>query len=507
MTVTHPEHPATTRPPLWRDATVVKWVAQVFALTITVGALVFLVTQAKSSLNANGIGTGFGFIKANPGFLVSEGIDTDPATGGRALWVGMVNMFRLTFVGIIFATILGVVVGLGRLSKNWMVREVSTVFVETIRNIPLLVQIIFYDAVIGSLGAVKPGAGPISGWFIVTQQGISMPRIFPAGGFYQWAVVVIIGMVVARWIFQRRVVERDATGRDTRPGLNAIGVVVAFAVVGLVVHPLFGFLGPVLGAMARVTGAIPEVAVQLVLIALALGTAGLWIRRFWRSFNGPSGRARLTDDDWFRMIFAAVGGLLTTALIVLWPGLSAWIVHSTHDLFRMLEAKFDVKGFERPLDAMRPGIVKPGKFAAIGPSGLTMTKAFAAVFLGVVLYTASFIAEVIRGGILAVPKGQIEAADAVGLSKGQSLRHIVLPQAFRVILPPMGNQYLNLAKNTTLAIAVGYADLVQVGQTLYNQSGRTLEVMAIWMLFYLAVSLGLSSIVNFWNVRLKLVER
>jgi len=507
VTATQQEHPATSRPPLWRDATVVKWVAQIFALVVVLGVLIFLVGQAKSSLNDNGIRTGFDFINTKPGFLLGEGIDTDPATGGRALWVGMVNMFRLTFVGIIFATILGVIVGLGRLSKNWMVNKVSTVFVETIRNIPLLVQIIFYDAVITEFPGVEVNSGPISGWFIITQKGVSMPRIFAADGFYQWAAVMIIGLVVAKFVHDRRVIRRDETGHDTKPVFSAIGTIMAFALIGLVIHPLFGFLGPVFGALARITGGIPEVAVQIALIALAVAGSALWIRRFWNSFSGPAGRARLTDDDWFRMIFAAIGGLLLSALVVIWPGLSAWIVHSGHDLFRMLEAKFEFGNWSRPLDAMRPEVIKPGKFTSFGPSGLTMSKAFAAVFMGVVLYTASFIAEVVRGGILAVPKGQLEAADAVGLTKGQSLRHIVLPQAFRVILPPMGNQYLNLAKNTTLAIAVGYADLVQVGQTLYNQSGKTIEVMAIWMLFYLAVSLSLSSVVNFWNVRLKLVER
>jgi len=486
---------------------VVKWAAQVLAFIVVVGVLIFLVSQAKTSLNDHGIRTGFDFIKTKPGFLLGEGIDTDPATGGRALWAGMVNMFRLTIVGIIFATILGVIVGLGRLSNNWMVNKVSTVFVETVRNVPLLVKIIFYDAVITEFAPVDVTTGPISGWLIVTQQGISMPRIFPADGFYQWAVVVLIGMAVAKVVHDRLVEKRNETGQDTKPVFSAIGTVITFALIGLVIHPLFGALGPVLGGIARVLGAIPPATVQIGLIAIALSVAALWVRRFWRSFDGPSGRARLTDDDWFRMIFAATGGLLVSALFIVWPGLSAWIVHSSHDLFRMLEAKFDFGNWSRPIDAMRPGVIKPNKFTSISPSGLTLTKAFAAVFLGVVLYTASFIAEVVRGGILAVPKGQIEAADAVGLSKGQSLRHIVLPQAFRVILPPMGNQYLNLAKNTTLAIAVGYADLVQVGQTLYNQTGRTIEVMAIWMLFYLAVSLGLSSIVNFWNVRLKLVER
>jgi general L-amino acid transport system permease protein len=156
---------------------------------------------------------------------------------------------------------------------------------------------------------------------------------------------------------------------------------------------------------------------------------------------------------------------------------------------------------------MRPDIVKPGKFANYGINGLTMTVGFAAVFFGVVFYTSAFIGEIVRGGILAVPKGQTEAASAVGLHRSQSLRHIILPQAIRVILPPLGNQYLNLTKNTSLAIAVGYSDIVQVGQTVYNQTGKTLPVVAIWMLFYLATSLTISVVVNYYNVRMKLVER
>ncbi|MCH2349765.1 MAG: ABC transporter permease subunit, partial [Candidatus Poseidoniales archaeon] len=154
-----------------------------------------------------------------------------------------------------------------------------------------------------------------------------------------------------------------------------------------------------------------------------------------------------------------------------------------------------------------PDLVQPGRFPNYGTNGLTMTIGFAAVFFGVVFYTSAFIGEIVRGGILAVPKGQIEAASAVGLKRGQALRHIVLPQAFRIVLPPLGNQYLNLTKNTSLAIAVGYSDIVQVGQTVYNQTGKTLPVVAIWMLFYLSCSLSISVVVNYFNVRLKLVER
>ncbi len=129
------------------------------------------------------------------------------------------------------------------------------------------------------------------------------------------------------------------------------------------------------------------------------------------------------------------------------------------------------------------------------------------MLVGLVVYTGSFIAEIVRAGIMAVPRGQNEAAQAVGLKRSQVLRLVVMPQAFRVILPPLGNQFLNLSKNSSLAIAVGYADIVQVGQTLFNQTGRTIQVILIWMAFYLTLSLSISAVVNNINNRLKLVER
>jgi len=194
-------------------------------------------------------------------------------------------------------------------------------------------------------------------------------------------------------------------------------------------------------------------------------------------------------------------------LVFTLPGLSSWLLNSGRDLFELLDRRFGSGNGGRPFDGKRPDLVQPGNFLNYGSAGLTLTPSFAAVFIGVVLYTSAFIGENVRGGILAVAKGQTEAAGAIGLSRAQSLRHIVLPQAFRIIMPPMGNQYLNLTKNTSLAIAVGYSDLVQIGTTVYNQTGKTLSVVAIWMMFYLSVSLTISVIVNYVNLRLKLVER
>ena len=276
----------------------------------------------------------------------------------------------------------------------------------------------------------------------------------------------------------------------------------------IVIIPYYiGFVGEIFSALATLLENTPTALIKILLSAILVFFASRWIRNFFASRRSATGHLSLIDDDIFRMIFVGVGALIAVIVVVTWTGISSWILNSGRDLFHMLEAKFEVDGAARPFDAMKPDIVKPGKFANYGTNGLTMGPGFAAVFFGVVFYTSAFVAEIIRGGILAVPKGQIEAANAVGLSRGQSLRHIVLPQAIRIILPPMGNQYLNLTKNTSLAIAVGYSDIVQVGQTVYNQTGKSLPVMAIWMLFYLTCSLTISVIVNYYNVRMKIVER
>ena len=208
------------------------------------------------------------------------------------------------------------------------------------------------------------------------------------------------------------------------------------------------------------------------------------------------------------MIFAGVGAVFAGVFIwILWPGGSSWLVNSGSDLFNVLGDKFGDGRDGAPLGLGRPDLEQRGNFPNPGPGGLNFPQGFAAVFFGIVLYTAAFIAEIVRAGILAVPKGQSEAAQAIGLRRSTMLRRVILPQAFRVSLPPLGNQYLNLTKNTSLAIAVGASDLVQVGQTVYNQTGKSLEVFAIWMGFYLACSLTISVVVNFFNVRLAIVER
>lgn len=496
------------RVPIYRDATFVKWIAQVAALLLVLGALFFLVNEAGDNLSAKSIPNDFDFLGINPGFNISEGIDTDPNTGGRALWVGMVNTLRLASAGMVVASLLGLTIGIARLSTNWIVNRLASIYIETIRNIPVLVLIIIIAVLVGSTGRLTADTGPINGWFIISSKGMALPRVFPSDGFYQWLVFLLVGAFVARFIRRARIAHQDATGQISYPNLWFLATVLVFAVAGWFLHPLVSFFNGIFEAFGRAWGAIPNTAMQFLLAGAAAAASGLWIKRFLDSKRSPAGLAKLTDDDIFRIVFSVVGGLIAVAVVfVVWPGLSSWLINSGQDFWYFLSDKFGSERTGQPIDAMRPTIAGQGNLLRYGPEGLTMSAGFAAMFIGLTLYTSSFVAEIVRGGILAVPKGQSEAASAIGLNRAQALRHVILPQAVRVSLPPLGNQYLNITKNTSLGIAVGYADVVNVGGTVLNQSGKALPVIAIWMLFFLCCSLTISVVVNWFNVRKQIVER
>lgn len=505
------------RVPLYRNATVIKWVLQVITLVSVLFAGWFFGSQAASNLSARGIKFDFDFITINQGFDIAFSIDSNPNTGGRALWAGMVNTIRLALAAIVFSTIIGIIVGVARLSNNWIANRVAGTFVETLRNIPLLVQIFVWLVVFQQFGRLSEETGPFPGWLYASAKGVSIPRLFPFEGFYQWSAFLLIGAVIARFVFKNRVAVREATGADTKAGFVAGGVFLVVAVIGWFAHPVFGFLGGIFQAVSDVWAEIPQVAVQILLSVVAISASALWIKRFLDSRRTPAGLAKLTDDDWFRIIFSALGALLALfVVLILWPGLSSWIVNSGRDFWQVAADKFGTDGFgnERtgsPLGFERPSIEQAGsgtiKIVDYNELALRLPIEFMAIFSALTLYTAAFIAEIVRGGIMAVPKGQVEAADSIGLSKAQSLRHIILPQAFRVALPPLGNQYLNLTKNTSLAIAALFTDVYVVGNTVINQSGRVLSVFIIWMVFYLTLSLLISVVVNFFNVRTAIVER
>ena len=506
------------RPPFYRDATVVKWLAQVVTLLLVIFGLWFLTTQALDNLNRQGIDIKYDFLGIGLGSDLREGIDTDPDTAGRALLVGAVNTVRIAAGGIIAATLLGVMVGVGRLSSNWIVSRMCSVFIETLRNIPLLVQIIFIWALVATLPNLAVGQGPVNGLLHVSNKGLSVPRAHFDDGFYQWLIFLAAGWLAASYVKRRQEGRHDATGRDTYPVLSFVAVLAVFGAVGWFANPALGWVGSIFEVIADGFSSLAPAVVQIVLSLAAAAAAVWWIRRFLSRRRTPDGLMKLSDDDWFRIIFAAVGALLAIVVLTAWPRLSGAIIdllgrtgmdwlRIDNGFFGWLADKFGDGRGAQPIDIKRPDIEQLGNFPNPGPAGLNLTQGGTAVFFGVVLYTASFIAEIVRGGILAVPKGQTEAAQSIGLRRTTMLRRVILPQALRVILPPLGNQYLNLTKNTSLAIAVGYSDFVQVGQIVYNQTGKSLEVISLWMLFYLACSLTISVIVNFFNIRMKIVER
>lgn len=503
--------------PLWRNATFLKWLAQLVVLAAVVGLFVLLGSQAAANFSKSNISFGWRWLSDPFGVNIREGIDVSPDSGARALVVGAVNTIRISVTGIIAATVLGTVIGIARLSKNWIVNKIAAVYIETIRNIPLLVQIVFWSAIAISLPELA--ADDIGEyWFKPSNKGFGIAWVSWNGGFFPWLVFVAVGVIAGRYVSRWRHRIQEQTGRLTYPGWWWLGTVAAFAAAGWFAWPLLQFLAPVFAAIADFVDGLPAVTVSIVIAVAAVAGAGLWIRRFFESRRTPAGFGKLTDDDWFRVIFAAFAGVAGAVLafaiggfeIVTTTGEQRSIAELTligiSNFFDWLGRSFEANGGQ-PLEFSKASVVQRGNFINFGETGAVMSPPFFAVWTGVTLYTASFIAEIVRGGILAVSKGQTEAAMAVGLRRSQYLRFIILPQAFRIILPPLGNQYLNLFKNTSLGIAVAFPDIVQVGFTLINQTGQSLPIVLVWMLFFLSGSLMISAVVNYYNRKMKLVER
>lgn len=385
--------------PFYRNVKVLTVLAQI-AFVLLIGLFFFwLYSNMITSLQRSRIPLGFTFLRQPAGFAISEGIPFDPSnTMARAFLVGVVNTIRVAMLGIILATILGGLIGIARLSSNWLLRTIGGAYVAIFRNTPLLVQLIFwYIAVILKLPRVRDAVG-INGAVLVSNRGlvVAWPRATESFGAYQiwlWlgVVALVAGYVARRW----------QLNRQDRPG-----------------------------------SALPH-------------------------------------------------GLLASGLTVLLGAIVVWLTNGT---FPLRIDQPELTGFNYQ-------------------GGATLTPEFFGLLLALTIYTAAFIAEIVRGGILAVSKGQREAAQALGLSAGQTLRLVIIPQALRVIVPPLTNQYLNLAKNSSLGIAIGFPDLFYVATTINNQSGAAVQVILIIMVCYLSISLLTSLIMNVYNSRIRLVER
>ena len=372
------------------------WLFQIIAIVAVVLIAVYLIHNTITNLNTRGITSGFAFLDRSAGFgIVQHLIDYQEGdTYGRVFVVGLLNTLLVSALCIVFASILGFFIGLARLSENWLLRKLSTVYIETFRNIPPLLQIFFwYFAVLRNLPGPRQAVDAFE-LFFLSNRGLSIPSPLPGEGLYAFIGAIAIALALTVGVFRFNRTHQIKTGQLRRTWPTAV---VLFVSLPLVAHWLFG---------AALHWDIPHL----------------------RGFNFQGG-------------------------MVLIPEL-------------------------------------------------------AALTLALSIYTSAFIAEIIRAGIQAVPHGQHEAARSLGLPHTVTLRQVIIPQALRVIIPPLTSQYLNIVKNSSLAAAIGYPDMVSLfAGTVLNQTGQAIETIAITMSVYLIISLVISLLMNLYNRRIALVER
>lgn len=378
----------------WRSQAFRALVYQVLAVAVIALLVMFLAHNTASNMRQRGMQSGFGFLMGTAGFDIGESLFTfDPGESYlQAYLVGVTNTLRVAVLGIVLTTLLGTLIGVGRFSRNALVRGLCRVYVEAFRNIPVLLQLLMWYLIFTEFLPAMAEAWEV-GPFFLSKGGLNFPIPVWASG-HLWA----------SW----------------------------------------GLL-------------------------LGVGAAVMWRKHAWRTF-AATGVPR-------SMFWMPLG-------IFLVCGLAGWLLGGA------------------PTEMNMPF---RGDFAI--ENGGSLTPEFLALLIGLTMYTAAFVAEVVRGGIQAVPQGQAEAASALGLSQGQSMRLVLLPQALRIIIPPVTNQYLNLTKNSSLAVAIGYPDVVSIANTSINQTGRAVECIALIMVVYLSTSLLTSLLMNWYNARAEIKER
>lgn len=378
------------------DPKVRAWLFQIITVVAVVAMGWYLFDNTQTNLQHRGITSGFGFLENSAGFGIAQHLIpfTESDTYARVFLIGLLNTLLVTFIGVILATLLGFIVGVARLSNNWIINKLATVYVEVFRNIPPLLQILFwYFAVFLTLPGPRAAHGFL-GSFFVSSRGLNMPAAIATDGAWPFVISVVLAIVaivlMTRWANKR------------------------FEATGVPFH------------------------------------------KFW-------------------------AGL---ALFIVIPALCALI-------------------FGAPLHWELPELKG---FNFVG--GWVLIPELLALTLALTVYTAAFIAEIVRSGIKSVSHGQTEAARSLGLRPGPTLRKVIIPQALRVIIPPLTSQYLNLAKNSSLAAGIGYPEMVSLfAGTVLNQTGQAIEVIAITMSVYLAISISISLLMNWYNKRIALIER
>jgi general L-amino acid transport system permease protein len=380
----------------WNDPVIRGWVFQIVVVSL-VGLLAwYLVSNTMENLARQKIASGFHYLEREAGFEIGDTmIEYSPAsTYARAIWVGILNTLRVAVLGIILATVLGTVIGVGRLSPNWLLSRICEWYVEAFRNVPLLLWLfLFYKLISEAFPGPRQAISMMWNSVFLSNRGVYFP-VPMADPIHKWMGLAFLVGIAAAFFINRWAKQRQATTGQPFPIMStALGVIIGLPFV------------------------------------------------VWLLGGAPSHMS--------------------------WP---------------------ELKGFN-----------------FVG--GTVIQPEFTALLVGLVLYTSAFVAEIVRSGILALHKGQSEAAAALGLSRGQSMRLVLLPQALRVIVPPMTSQYLNITKNSSLAIAIGYPDLVASVNVTINQTGQAIENILIIMAAYLSVSLSISAFMNWYNKRIALRER
>ena len=393
--VTAPKPPPKRRDWSWRSQAFRGVVYQLVALAVVAFGVWYLWSNTLANMQARGIRSGFDFLTQPAGFDIGESVISYDALGAywKAFLVGFLNTLRVAVIGVVLATILGTLLGIGRFSRNAIVRGLCYAYVEVFRNVPVLIQLLIWYLVFTEILPPLTDAPSIAGMFYLSKAGFSFPVPVWGTGQALAGAGFLAGVAIA-WGYRTWAIRRfEATGKTA--SLVLVPIVIPFATA---------FLG--------------------------------WL----------------------------IGGAPT-----------AW------------------------------SIPRPEGFSMEG--GASATPEFLAVLLGLVMYTAAFIAEVVRAGIASVAHGQTEAAGSLGLTRAMAMRLVILPQALRVIIPPLTNQYLNLTKNSSLAVAIGYPDVVSIATTALNQTGRAVECIAIIMAVYLTLSLSISAFMNWYNKRSAIKER
>jgi len=521
--------------PFWRDARVLGVLAQVAVLAVVITGLAWVGGNAARNMlrlgesqfqcrdGSSSLRCAFDFLRLDAAFAISESVIPYEPTDSyaRALLVGALNTIKVAALGIVLATLLGTATGIARLSSNWLISTVARWYVDLIRNTPLLVQLFFlFFGVILLFPAIRSAMQPFGLPIYLSQRGINLPWPVLMPSFGIWLAFLVAGallsVVIWLWLGRREV-------RTERASNRPVWAMLAFAVVAVAGWFVAAAGGDSQGFLLAQSAGVASLDDLATTTAARLGLADL------SGLEPALAAGALTDDqvEEASPVFCGVEGSAAEA------NLAAHL--------RRLGVPYEVERFDDPNEAIQgyvdgdcaalvagratlnaaaipdsvivPVPETPLRFAVprieglnfVG--GLKLSPNFAAILIGLVIYTGAFIAEIVRAGIQAVPRGQSEAARALGLSEAQRLRLVVIPQALRVIIPPLTSQYLNLTKNSSLAIAVGYPDLWSVSFTTLNQSGRALQVFLLVMATYLSFSLIISFFLNWYNRRIALVER